>query len=412
MLNNLAHDDFWRAYKRGYWRKIASWINGSDNQLLPYHTVRKEIPFQGQIYRGVQTIPIEKIVGSAGRYRDFDRAFLPTQKANSQRWINISKARYADIELPAIDVYKIGEVYFVKDGNHRVSVARQRGQAMIDAYVTEIDIPINLTVDTAIDEIRSKRSYAEFMQKTDLLRLRPGVNLEMSLSEQYGRLLNHINTHHYYLGLEQQHKVAFETAVTSWYDNVYLPLVAAIEAQNLTGQFPHLTVTDLYWLVSEYQWLRRESSITEDKVEEAGQEMAHIYKVRDVRQTLRKLRQANWIDDMILLQEKANFYEYTKIKNLRPEANLELTLPGKYEKMLAHISDHRWYLGEARQEEVPYEEAVLSWYDHIYLRVIEIIREQGYLARFPERTEADLYLWTMDHREDMREAVNELPLNS
>ncbi len=412
MFSNLAHEDFWRAYRRGYWRKIASWINGSDNKLLPYHTIREEIPFQGQIDLGAQTIPIDKIVGSAGRYRDFDRAFLPTQKANSQRWINISKARYESVELPAIDVYKIGEVYFVKDGNHRVSVARQRGQAMIDARVTEIKIPINLTADTAIDEIHSKRTYAEFMQKIDLLRLRPDANLEMSLSEQYGRLLNHINTHRYYLGLEQQHDVAYETAVTSWYDNVYLPLVAAIEEQHLTDQFPELTITDLYWLVSEYQWLRRESSITDDKVEEASQEMAQIYKIRDVRQTLRKLRQANWIDDMILLQEKAHFYDYTKIKSLRPDANLELTLPGKYEKMLAHISDHRWYLGEARQEEVPYEEAVASWYDNVYLRMIEIIQEQGFLSRFPERTEADLYLWTMDHREDMREAVNELPVNS
>ncbi|KAA3654291.1 MAG: hypothetical protein DWQ04_34640 [Chloroflexi bacterium] len=412
MFNITAHDDFWRAYRRSFWRKLASWIEGSDNNLLPYHEIREKIPFQGQVDRGVQTIPLEKIVGSAGRYRDFDRAFLPTQKSNSQRWINISTARYAEIELPAIDVYKIGDVYFVKDGNHRVSVARQRGQAMIDAYVTEIEIPINLTADTAIDELHSKLAYAEFMQQTNLLKVRPDADLEMLLTEQYGRLLNHINTHRYYLGLEQQHEVDFETAVTSWYDNVYQPLVASIKSENLTEQFPHLTITDLYWMVSEYQWLRRESSITEDKVEQVSQEMTHIYKVREVRQTIRKLRQANWIDEIILLQEKANFYDYTKIKQLRPDANLELTLPGKYEKMLAHISEHRWYLGERRKEEVPYEEAVASWYDHIYLHMIKIIREQGFLERFPGRTEADLYLWTLDHREDMREAVNNLPINS
>lgn len=407
MFKNMAHEDFWRAYRRSFWRKLASWISGNDNKLLPYHEIREILPLQGQMDRGAQSIPIEKIVGSAGRYRDFDRAFLPTQKSNSQRWINISSARYADIELPPIDAYKIGDVYFVKDGNHRVSVARQRGQAMIDAYVTEITIPIKLTADTAIDELRSKRDYADFMHKTNLLTLRPETDLELSLTGEYGRLLNHIKTHQYYLGLEQQDDVAFETAVISWHDNVYQPLVTSIKAQKLNEQFPHLTLTDLYWMVSEYQWLRRESSITEDKVEQISQEMADIYKVRDVRQTIRKLRQANWIDDMILLQEKADFYEYTKMKQLRPDANLDLTLPGKYEKMLAHISDHRWYLGEDRQEEVPYETAVTSWYDHVYLRMVEIIREQGFLSRFPERTEADLYLWTMDHREDLREVVND-----
>ena len=412
MYKHQAIEDFWRAYRRGYWRKLASWITGNDNELLHYQTIRDEIPFQGQVDRGVQTINIEKIVGSVGRYRDFDRAFLPTQRSNSQRWINISNARYAEIELPPIEVYKIGEVFFVKDGNHRVSVARQRGQAMIDAYVIEIDVPINVTIDSDIDEILSKRDYAAFLQKTGLSRLRPDAQLEMSMSEQYGRLLNHIKTHQYYLGLEQQQAVDFETAVTSWYDNVYQPLVSLIHSQNLTKQFPNLTVTDLYWLVSEYQWLRRESSITEDKVEQASLELAEIYKLRDVRQILRKLKQVNWIDDMILHQEKSNFYAYTNIFALRPGANIELSLPGKYEKMLGHISDHRWYLGEAKQEEVTYEEAVESWYDNVYLRIVDIIKEQGYLDRFPERTEADLYLWTMDHREDMRQAVSELPVSS
>ena len=104
-------------------------MQGESNELLEYDQVRRQLPFQGQRDLGVQTIPLDKIVGSVGRYRDFDRAFLPTQRGTKGRWINISKARYADKELPAIDVYKVGDVYFVRDGHHRVGqgAARQAG---------------------------------------------------------------------------------------------------------------------------------------------------------------------------------------------------------------------------------------------------------------------------------------------
>ncbi|MCA9922120.1 MAG: hypothetical protein KC421_07105 [Anaerolineales bacterium] len=407
MFKQMAFEDFWRAYRHGYWRKLASWILGTNNQLLPYHEIRDSLPFQGQRDLGAQTIPIENIVGSVGRYRDFDRAFLPTQRYNHQRWINISLARYQSVELPPIDVYKIGEVYFVKDGNHRVSVARQRGQSMIDANVIEIEVPISITPESEIDEILSRQAYAQFLQKTNLLQLRPDADLEMTLVQLYGRLLEHINTHRYYMGLEQQQEISYEEAVLSWYDHVYCPLILAIKQQNLPAHLPEMSLTDLYLMVSEYQWLRRESSITDDKVEEASKQLSHIYSAKDVRQTLRKLRQANWIDEMILTREKADFYAYTHIRTLRPDADLTLTLPGKYEKMLAHISEHRWFLGEKQGAEVSYEEAVTSWYDHVYLPIVHIIREQKYLSKFPDRAEADLYLWTIDHRQDMGDAIME-----
>ena len=84
--------------------------------------------------------------GVLGRYRDFDRAFLPIQTRTKARWISVDRAHYEEIILPPVELYQIGEVYFVRDGNHRVSVARERGQTYIDAFVTEIDTPVLLTL--------------------------------------------------------------------------------------------------------------------------------------------------------------------------------------------------------------------------------------------------------------------------
>jgi hypothetical protein len=99
--------------------------------------------------------------------------FLPIQSQTKGRWISIDKAHYEDIYLPPVDLYKIGEIYFVKDGNHRVSVARERGQEYMDAYVTEIDIPVMLTSDTTLDQLDLKQEESEFILETELGRLRP-----------------------------------------------------------------------------------------------------------------------------------------------------------------------------------------------------------------------------------------------
>lgn len=409
MFENMSHEAFWRAYRRAYWRKLSSVLTGKSNNLLPYQLVRDELPFSGQRDIGLQTIPIDKIIGSVGRYRDFDRAFLPLRRENNERWVNISLARYKDIELPPIDVYQIGEVYFVRDGNHRISVARHRGQSMIDAYVTEIEVPIPLTADLEIEDIRQKRTYAEFIQQTGLNRLRPNVDLELSLPGEYGRLLNHIATHQYYMGLEQNRTVPYQEAVLSWYDTVYMPLIDFIKEHHLPERYPDRTLTDLYWWVSEYKWLRQESSIDDDKVEKAIQEFLNIYGESEVRNVIRKLRQETWIDTLILQQEEEHFFATTNLHQIRPLANIHLTLPGKYQKLLDHISEHRWFLGERHGSEVAYAEAVASWYDTVYKPVVAIIKEQGYIDRFPGRTDADLYLWTLDHRDELKEALASLP---
>jgi hypothetical protein len=129
-----------------------------------------------------------------------------------------------------------------------------------------------------------------------------------------------------------------------------------------------------------------------------------MYTHKAVRQILRKLKQATWIDAMLLEQERDQFLAYTNIRALRPDAEIALSLPGKYDKLLYHISAHRWYLGEERGCDVSYEEAVVSWYEKAYLPLVQMIRDQAIMNSFPNRTEADLYLWLVDHRQEFVES--------
>ena len=405
MFDKFANDDFQRALRRGFLRKLVARITGQENELLPYSEVRSQLPFQGQHDLGQQTIPIDKIVGSVGRYRDFDRAYLPTQTATAQRWIGISKARYKDIDLPPIEAYKIGEVYFVKDGNHRVSVARERQQVFIDAYVTEIDIPVTLTADMGLSDVLELKDYAHFLQQTGLRSLQPDADLQLSNAELYGRLHEHINAHRWYISQERGYEVPYPEAVASWYNTVYQPLADVLQNQGLPQAFPNLTLTDLYLLISEYQWLRRAADEKAGSVEDADQALLQIYNQKEVRRVLNTVKQRSWIDRLILAQERAAFYGRTHIQEIRPDAAIEASLPGKYEKLLHHIDVHRYYMGQNRQADVSYEEAVASWYDTIYLPAIQLIREQDSLKRFPNRTETDIYIWALDHGAELTEAL-------
>ena len=188
MFDSLAYEDFERAYHRSWWRKFIARLTGRSNELLPFDEVRQAMPYRGQRDIGLQTVPLDKIVGSVGRYRDFDRAFLPTQRQTTERWVNIRKAHYRDVALPPVDLYKIGDVYFVKDGNHRVSVARDRNQTDIDAYVTEIDIPFPLPADMDLHSVNQEKAYAQFRQDTRLDELRPEADLHVSTPAQDARL--------------------------------------------------------------------------------------------------------------------------------------------------------------------------------------------------------------------------------
>jgi hypothetical protein len=408
MLDRTAFEDFNRAYRRAFWRKVRAWFTGETNDLLPYDAVRRELPLEGQRDIGLHSIPLEKIVGSVGRYRDFDRAFLPTQRATSERWISIKRAEYQSVELPPIEVYKVGDVYFVKDGNHRVSVARQRNQTFIDAYVIEIDVPIKLTADMEMDDVLAHKEYAEFLRRTGLNNLRPDADLQLSMPGQYARLLEHISTHRWYLSLERQAEAPYDEALISWYETVYQPLVGVIQDHNLPKAFPGRTLTDLYLWVSEYQWLLREEYERDDSEETAVEQLLDIYKVRDARRVIRRLRQTHWLDQMILAQDREAFLEATHIDDIRPEAHIVLSLPGKYEHLLQHINVHHYYLGQERQADVPYDEAVASFYDHVYQPLLALIHEQDVMRHFPNRTEHDLCLWVLDHHLSADEALAEL----
>lgn len=248
-----ALNDFHQARRQAGFEEIMAYLTGKSADLLSYEEVRQKLKTEGMVYRGIQEIPLDAIVGSVDRYRDFTRSFLPRLDSDADRWAKVKTIASGPTGLPPIEVYKIGEVYFVIDGNHRVSVARNLGAKSIEAYVTEVKTKVPLTPDVQPDELICKARYAEFLEKTQLDKLRPGVDLSVTVPAQYRLLEEHIQIHRHFLEEAQQREIPFEEAVTRWYDEIYLPVVRLIRAQGLLRHFPNRTETDLYLWIMEHR---------------------------------------------------------------------------------------------------------------------------------------------------------------
>lgn len=109
------------------------------------------------------------------------------------------------------------------------------------------------------------------------------------------------------------------------------------------------------------------------------------------------------IRDLLLKEEYSDFLQWTGLADLRPDQRIEFSEPGGYLDLIAHVNAHRYFMGQEAGREITLQEAVVSWYDRVYLPVVQVIRETRALEAFPGRTEADLYRWIMQHRWHLRE---------
>ena len=242
-----------RVKSRAFWREVLAKLRGVPNELLPFDEVRPHFA-AGESYSGVRAIPIHQIVGSVDRYRDFDHYFLPRMNTPLNRWIGIRHARLDGVELPAIQVYKMGDVYFVKDGHHRVSVAKEEGQQFIDAEIIELNVPIDPSPGDSLKDMVIKGEYGRFLLATNLGELRPDSDITFSVTGRYDILLDHIRTHQYYLGTTYQREFRWDEAVQSWYDTLYLSVVKEIREHHMLRRFPGRTEADLYLWVMDHRY--------------------------------------------------------------------------------------------------------------------------------------------------------------
>ncbi len=255
MYSSMTRQDFGRARMKETLGRILALLKPQKDEMLSLGDIRSLLRPESETYKGMQTVPIEKIVGSEGRYRDFNKAFLPRHDKLMRRWMSVDEAHYRNIILPPIKLFEIGGAYFVRDGNHRVSVAKTQGAEFIDAEVISLSSEIPLTPDMTRDQIKLAVIQFEkrrFFEVTKLDRHRPGCSLEFTEVGRYDEILSHIREHKWYINLDKTEEIPFDEAAVSWYDKVYSPIIAVIRETSLLSRFSGATEADLYVYIGKH----------------------------------------------------------------------------------------------------------------------------------------------------------------
>lgn len=242
---------FQSARLRAFWQDLFSLVRGKPAELLSFEDVRARLRLREEDYKGMQDVPLEQIVGSVGRYREFTSGFLPRRNTMQERWSRVYAQASGMTGLPPIELYKVGDVYFVRDGNHRVSVARQLGAKTIQAHVTELPTSIALWPGMTEEELDTATAYADFLDQTELRFTRPYHQpIELSEPSRYTDLLGHVYVHCAVLSRAQNRDVPFQEAAADWYDNVYRPAVTLIRKYNVLERDSRRTEGDVYlWMI-------------------------------------------------------------------------------------------------------------------------------------------------------------------
>lgn len=236
-------------------------LSPEETHMISLNDIKEMLHPDNEVYVGMKVVPVEKIIGSEGRYNDFDNLFFPKHSHLKNRWLNIDKAYMEGKILPAVTLYEIGGVYFVRDGNHRVSVAKARGVEFIDAEVTSLRTELRLTPGKSMDTIIKQIIAYEkrlFYAKTNYGDITGDWSLDFTTAGQYDVIYNHILTHKYYINLNQVEEISMTDAIMSWHNTVYMPVVNTISRHKVMKKFRRRTVSDLYvWLIKYWDELKK-----------------------------------------------------------------------------------------------------------------------------------------------------------
>jgi len=284
---------FEAARRKAFWNEVGRFLGRPSRELLSWGDVKDNLHVSNLVDAETGSINLDEIVGSVGRYHEFDRAFRPKLDSTAQRWRSVASAYLNHVRLPPVTLYKVGEIYFVVDGHHRISVARELGQAFVDANVIEAEARVPVTTTLDAESLQLAGEYTRFLERTRLDLLRPEQSVEFTTLGAYDWALNHIAQHRRAMSQEQDRPVTQDEAVVDWYDRLYVPVARIIRNMGMLAEFPRRAEADLFLWIVDHQHNLVEQCGTEVSEVGAAEHLAYRYSVQPVKRLMRAARE--WV---------------------------------------------------------------------------------------------------------------------
>ena len=263
-----AEGDFSRARRQRALARLSARLRRADdvNLILPFEEVVQALGRTGERRLGEQLIPLDSIVGTVDRAREFDRSFRPTSPRVRERWQRINLAQRKGEAMPPIDVYRIGDMHFVKDGHHRVSVARALGHRDISAYVTEVITAVGAGREIRLRDLPLKSHERLFY---DRVPLPPEARERIHLKDEwtYAALAEAVEAWGFRVIQARQQPMSRHEVAEAWFREEYEPVVAMLEEARLIPK--DVTDTEAYMHVSALRYMILRTHEWDDQIIDA-----------------------------------------------------------------------------------------------------------------------------------------------
>ena len=256
-----AQDDFARQRRRQAFDRLLSRIRREPDDvdvILPYEEVIAALGFAGQRHVGTELVDLDEIVGSVDRSVEFDRSFRPTSKKTRARWERIALAQRRGESMPPVSLFRIGGLYFVRDGHHRISVARAHGLRQIEADVTEVRTQLGADAEIRLGNLPMKGHERMFRERVPLP---PEAYKEIRLSDpwQFAALAEGVEAWGFRAIQERDTPMTREEVAQAWLEEEYRPVVAELRECGLVGDGTDAeaymrVVTERYRLLRTHSW--------------------------------------------------------------------------------------------------------------------------------------------------------------
>ncbi|GEM_PF-944145 len=324
---------------------------------------------------GIFDVPLAQIVGTVGRYRDFDKGLNAADFVQGKRLRKLREALAEGIELPPLELYKLKDHYFIVDGHHRVVLARKAGKKALKAHVIEHLPPRN-----SLDNLLA-RERAEFELMTGL------HDIQLTELSQYEKLLCQIREHAHYLSEREKCPASIKDAAQDWYETIYAPIIARIQEEDILHEYPERSTADLYVYISDHKWME-----SRRKGYDIGFSLAleHFHRNKNPEKTLRDHMKDLFSPFITGSRRRKIFQERTGLRDII------LSSEKGYSMLLRQIGEHKYYLSQKTGREVSLDEAASQWRYEIFEPVRRVLEEERFQYGFSKKTPADLYLLLSD----------------
>jgi hypothetical protein len=258
---NDAQTDFSRARRRRALAALANRLRREPddvNIILPFEEVVEALGRVSERSLGLKTIDLDSIVGTVGRGRDFDRSFRPTSNRTRTRWERIANAQRRGQDMPPISVYRVGDLHFVKDGHHRVSVARAQKRDKIEAYVTEVQTRLGADAHVRLADLPLKSHERVFLERVPLTK-EEFEEVRLSDPWRYASLAEGVEAWGFRVMQGCAEPMGREEVADTWLEDEFRPVVQMLREADLIGDGTdaeaYIRVADeRYRLMRTHEW--------------------------------------------------------------------------------------------------------------------------------------------------------------